>query len=104
MSYVFVSSIDSNSDSMVWHARFGHIGQARMTRLAKEGLLGSLTQVMLPRCEPCLAGKVTKKPFGKASRALSSLELIHSDICGPLKVRARNIAVYFLSLIDDFSR
>jgi len=38
-SPVFVSSVDSNSDSVVWHARLGHIGQDRMTRLAKEGLL-----------------------------------------------------------------
>jgi len=103
-SSFFVSSVDSNSDSVVWHARLGHIGQDRMARLAKEGLLGSLTKVRLPRCEPCLAGKATKKPFGKASRALSSLELIHSDICGPMNVKARNGAVYFLTLIDDFSR
>jgi len=30
-SFVFVSSVDSNSDSVVWHARLGHIGQDRMT-------------------------------------------------------------------------
>ena len=66
-----------------------------MTRLAKEGLLGSLSHVRLPRCEPCLAGKANKKPFGKASRALSSLELIPFDICGPLNIRARNGAIYF---------
>ena len=47
---------------------------------------------------------MTKKPFRKASRALSSLELIHSDICGPMNVKARNGAVYFLTFIDDFSR
>ena len=62
-SSVFVSSVDSNSDSVAWHARLGHIGQGSMTRLVKEGLLGSLPQVRLPICEPCLAGKATKKPF-----------------------------------------
>jgi len=102
-SSVFVSSADSNSDSVVWYARLGHIGQDRMARLAKEGLLGSPTKVRLPRCEPCLAGKATKKPFGKASRARSSLELIHFDICEPMNVKARNGAVYFLTLIGDFS-
>ena len=45
--------------------RLGHIGQDRMTRLVREGMLGSLTNVNLPVCEPCLAGKVVKKPFGK---------------------------------------
>jgi len=104
MSYVLVSSVDSNFDFMVWHARLGHIRQDRITRLYKEGLLGLLTQVRPSRCEPCLAGKVTKKRFGKASRVLNSLELIHSNICGPLNVRAHIGAVYFLTLIDDFRR
>jgi len=26
-SSVFISSVDSNSDSVVWHAGLGHIGQ-----------------------------------------------------------------------------
>ena len=75
-----------------------------MTRLAKEGLLGSLTKVRLPKCEPCLVGKATKKPFGKACRALGALDLIHSDICGPMNVKARNGAIYFLTFINDYSR
>jgi len=50
-SSIFVSFVDSNSDSMVWHTRLGHIGQDRMIRLAKESLLGSLTQIKLPRCD-----------------------------------------------------
>jgi len=44
------------------------------------------------------------KPFGKASRASSPLELIHSDICGPMSVKARQRAVYFIALTDDYSR
>jgi len=64
-----------------------------MTQLVKEGLLGSLTQVRQPRCEPCLASRTIKKPFGKASRVFSSLELFHSDIFGPLNVVAHNGAL-----------
>ena len=75
-----------------------------MNRLAKEGLLDRLTKVKLPRCESCLAGKATTKPFGKASRAATPLELIHSDICGPMSVKARHGAIYFHTFIDDYSR
>jgi len=42
--------------------------------------------------------------FGKASIASSPLELIHFDICGPMSVIARNVAIYFITLIDDYSR
>ena len=103
-SIAYVSYLDSNSESVKWHARLGHVGQDRMGRLAKEGLLDRLTRVKLPRCEPCLAGKATIKPFGKAMRASSPLELIHSDICGPMNVKARHGAIYFITLIDDYSR
>ena len=64
---VFVSHFDSNLESIKWHARLGHIGQDRMSRLANEGLLDQFTKVKSPRCEPCLAGKATAEPFGKAS-------------------------------------
>uniref|UniRef100_A0A2N9HTN5 Integrase catalytic domain-containing protein n=1 Tax=Fagus sylvatica TaxID=28930 RepID=A0A2N9HTN5_FAGSY len=70
--------------SSTWHARLEHIGKDRMTRLAREGLLGSLAKVDLPICEPCLVGKACRKPFGKVVRATQLLELIHSDICRPM--------------------
>ena len=42
------------------------MGQDRINRLAKEGLLDQLTRVKLPRCESCLAGKAIMKLFGQA--------------------------------------
>ena len=75
-----------------------------MNRLAKEGLLGNLNKVELSTCEHCLVGKTTRKPFGKGTRAEFPLQLIHSDICGPMNVRARHGAVYFITYIDDFTR
>ena len=93
-----------NDDSVKWHARLCHIGQDRMTRLAREGLLGSLAKVNLPTCQDCLAGKATRKPFGKAVRATVPLQLIHSDICGPMSVKARHGALYFITFIDDYTR
>ena len=53
-SSVFLTSSDN---SIIWHARLGHIGQERMTRLVREGLMGSLAKVTLSTCEHCLMGK-----------------------------------------------
>ena len=104
ISFTFVSYFDSNSEYVKWHARLGHVGQDRISRLAKEGLLDRLTRIKLPRCESCLAGKTTIKPFGKALRASSPLEVIHLDICEPKKVKARHGAIYFITCIDNYSR
>ena len=54
-------------------------------------------------CEPCLAGKACRKPFGKAPRVTHPLELVHSDICGPMNVKARHGTSYFHTFIDDYS-
>ena len=101
---LFASSNTSKVDVNVWHARLGHIGQQRMNRLAKAGLLENIEKVELSTCEHCLAGKTARKPFGKAMRANASLQLIHSDICGPMNVRARHGAIYFITFIDDYTR
>ena len=37
-------------------------------------------------------------------RATQSLELIHSDICGPMNVKACHGTSYFLTFIDDYTR
>ena len=76
-SYVIGSN---NIDSTTWHARLGHIGRDMMTRLARKGLLGSLTKVDLQLCEPCLVGKACRKPLETIKRATHPIELVHSDI------------------------
>ena len=57
-SSIFLTLSDNAFDnSIIWHATLGHIGQERMTRLAREGLMGSLTKVTLSTCEHCLVEK-----------------------------------------------
>ncbi|KAA0052874.1 gag/pol protein [Cucumis melo var. makuwa] len=48
---------------------------------------------------------MTKRSFtGKCLRAKTHLKLIHSDLCGPMNVKARGGYEYFISFIDDYSR
>ncbi|TYK05009.1 gag/pol protein [Cucumis melo var. makuwa] len=48
---------------------------------------------------------MTKRSFtGKDLRAKTSLELIHSDLCGPMNVKARGGYEYFISFIDNYLR
>lgn len=37
-------------------------------------------------------------------RAPSVLELVHSNICEPIKVKARHGTYYFITFIDDYSQ
>ena len=75
-----------------------------MNSLARESLLGPLTKVSLPTYEHYLVGKAIRKPFGKAKRTSIPLQLINSDICDPLNVRARHGGSYFINFIDNLMR
>ena len=57
-------------------------------------------------CEVCTKCKLTRKPFPKNSVTKTGkvLELVYSDICGPMKHTTPSGRRYFLTLIDDYSR
>ena len=70
-----------------------------------DGLLESLDYESVDACEPCLTGKMTKTPFSRTmERATDLLEIIHTDVCGPMSVEACGGYPYFLTLTDDLSR
>ncbi|KAA0056556.1 gag/pol protein [Cucumis melo var. makuwa] len=47
---------------------------------------------------------MTKRSFsGKGLRAKTPLELVHSDLCGPMNVKARGGYEYFINFIDGYS-
>jgi hypothetical protein len=58
--FLLTSDDDVSNSSIIWHARLGHIGQERMGRLAREGLIGNLAKVTLPICEHFLVGNKKK--------------------------------------------
>ena len=93
------------NQTYLWHLRLGHINLNRISRLVRDGPLGSLQVEELPVCESCLEGKMTKRPFSaKGYRAKEPLELVHSDVCGPMNIQARGGFEYFITFIDDYSR
>ena len=57
-------------------------------------------------CEVCIFGKQSKAPFPKSSdtKSTQTLELIHSDVCGPMSVESIGGSRYVMLIIDDYSR
>ena len=85
----------------MWHCRLGHISEKHMKKLRSDGLLTSFDFESYETCETCLLGKMTKTPFtGFPERASDLLELIHTDVCGPMSSIARGGLQYLkLSLM-----
>jgi hypothetical protein len=56
-------------------------------------------------CDGCAQGKNVKNPFSKRdSKAEGVIELIHSNVCGPMPSSSINGYVYYVSFINDYSR
>ena len=100
---IMISSDDN--DTYLWHLRLGHINLYRIDKLIKDSSLRELKVGTLLVCESCLEGKMTKRAFSaKGERVRAHLEIIHSDVCGPLNVKARGNYKYFVTFIDNYSR
>jgi hypothetical protein len=114
--YKFTKFVDHKSSSLlthgddsssVWHEIFGHLNFRYMQRLAKQGMVKGLPDDYFFEgvCEGCILGKHIEEKFekGKARRASSSLELVHSDLMGPFSHPSIIKARYVLAFIDDYS-
>src|SRR4051812_33510456 len=89
--------VDNDRATYLWHCRLGHIGVKRMKKHHSDGLLESLDYESLGTCEPCLMGKMTITMFsGIMERVTYLLEIIHTDVCGPMNIEARGGYRYFL--------
>ncbi len=95
----------SNEGATLWHQRLGHLNMASLKKL--ENMVNGMNLKEVPLhhvCEACMEGKHQRTSFPKdeASRASKLLELVHSDVCGPMKTTSRGGARYFVTFIDDF--
>ncbi|KAI5335543.1 hypothetical protein L3X38_025676 [Prunus dulcis] len=94
--------------SKIWHKRFGHLNFRSLKLLQSQAMVLGLPEIQNGEvlCHGCVFGKGHREPFPKESkwRAKEPLELIHSDLCGPMQTASLGGNKYFITFIDDFSR
>jgi hypothetical protein len=75
--------------AMLWHERLGHLNMASFKELDAMVNGMNLKEVLLHCiCEACVKGKHERTSFPKdeARRASQLLEIVHTDVCGPMRV------------------
>ncbi|KAL4341735.1 hypothetical protein GQ457_08G027600 [Hibiscus cannabinus] len=91
-----------------WHMRFGHLNFGALKMLGEKKMVNGIPAISHPNqlCEACLLGKHARSSFPKeaTSRATEPLQLVHTDVCGPIKPPSFGKSRYFLLFIDDYSR
>lgn len=110
MSHNSVNNVAVTKNSLdVWHQRLGHLNERDLKDMAKRGLVHGLTfkdDEKLSECEICISEKQTCTPFPRKSedRTNELLEIVHSDVCGPMNHQSYGGKKYFVTFIDDKSR
>nr|GEV46704.1 retrovirus-related Pol polyprotein from transposon TNT 1-94 [Tanacetum cinerariifolium] len=101
-------NIKDEDHSWLWHMRYGYLNFGDLKLLSSKGMVKGLDQINHPNqvCEGCLLGKHAKSLFLKesTSRAKEPLQLIHTDLCGPITLPSHGKNLHFMLFIDDYSR
>lgn len=102
------SSEVESSNLIAWHRRLGHLNVSDLRKAQRDNVIIGLDVKEFGNnfeCEVCLRGKMTRTPFPtRSDRKSENLEIIHSDLCGPMRVDSKGGAKYFITFIDDRSK
>lgn len=88
----------------LWHRRLGHLDFQSMELLKQNEASGIDYDIdQHTPCVVCAEGKPSKRPFRSNCffKSKEKLDLIHSDICGPMAVPSFGGARFLLTFIDD---
>ena len=105
-----VAAMSTTEVTNLWHERLGHPSYDSQKLMRDKGLVRGLENTVFSKpevlCEACIDGKATRLPFAKKAmfRATTQLQLVFSDVCGPLPVTSKEGARYFAMFTDDFLR
>lgn len=107
----FVHAVLQHNENCIhqWHRRLGHRDPEAIRKMCNEKLVEGLNIVgcgIKEICESCVKGKMTRLSFPRQSMTKSTapLELIHSDVCGPMQTTTPSGKRFIVTFIDDFSR
>ena len=96
----------SNELCELWHGRMAHLHHPSLGLLRQ--MVTGLPEFSTGQsdvCRGCALGKYTRTAFPSSdSQAAGTLDLIHSDLCGPMSFVSLRGYEYYVTFIDDHSR
>lgn len=105
---ILCAAMVNRGNIIEWHRKYGHLNMKSLELLSKNNMVRGMDIKNIGKvdCDICLKGKISALPFPKYSSRFSKniLEIIHSDVCGPMHTSSLSGAKYMVSFVDDFSR
>jgi hypothetical protein len=105
----YANVASSKASLEVWHCRYGHINYKNINTLSQKKAVNGMSCSegnTHQQCGACAKAKTHQIPVPKqsSSKTTRPLELIHSDVCGPMNVDSIGGSKYVLTFTDDYSR
>jgi transposase InsO family protein len=101
-------AVHQDDDAWRWHERLGHVNFGSLEKMGRLEMVRGLPPISHAEqfCDTCVLAKHRRGVFLKQSkyRANKALELVHGDLCGPVKPTTPDVRRYFLLLVDDATR
>ena len=86
----------------------GHISFDNLVNISKNDVVRNMPNNIKSSnsiCRHCQHGKQTKVRFNTKEHSTSKpLELVHTDLYGPIRTRSLQGEYYFILFIDDYTR
>ncbi|GKV35980.1 hypothetical protein SLEP1_g44167 [Rubroshorea leprosula] len=100
-----LNAVEDEASPNLWHKRLAHMSEKGLQLLAKQSLVPIAKGGHVNPCDVCLFGKQHQVSFQKnLTRKENKLDLVYSDVCGPLEVESFGGNKYFVTFIDDATR
>lgn len=102
------SIVCMDDERWLWHFRCGHLNFKSLHQLEVKGMVHGLPVLKQPDeiCERCLVRKQLRNSFKpqEPPRANQSLEVVHSDVCGPIEAPSLGGRdKHFITFVDEFT-
>ena len=107
--YAQLSTTSSAPSLGLWHCRLGHLNYYYVDCLVKKELVHGMkysNDDFDKQCKGFASGKMHKFPVPKQSlnRATQPLELVHTEVCGPMNVDSIGGSKYMFTFTDAYTR
>nr|GEX51561.1 retrovirus-related Pol polyprotein from transposon TNT 1-94 [Tanacetum cinerariifolium] len=99
----------SSTKSWFWHQRLSHLNFDTINDLAKNDLVSGLPKFKYHKEHLCPLreqgkSKRASHPPKPVPNSRQRLNLLHMDLCGPMRITSINGKRYVLVIVDDYSR
>ena len=101
----FIAQIE---ESLLWDKIICHVNFDNLVKIRKHKRLRGIPSLRKPNvslCKNCQISKMGKTRFkSKNHQSEDILEIVHTDLCGPIRVESYIGEKFFILFVDDYFR